>query len=249
MSGVTDIVKEKMRFSSSQWKLHLQQIFKTGRCLGLSPESSSMSWARTVSSGWSLLPISKRWKFCKEGNFYEVLFQVLVMGNLSALFFGPYFRMFNFDNLVVKVKIKCPSSVWWLQYRYQRHHILCSWEHLLVLWRSRTYAPSILSHSKQPRFCFPSQFRPSTTLTIHRIAHNTFTFWCIHFSLFSQLYQPPLSLFLSIAIIFTSTLQTEDWWARSDLLRPQSLLSAFTGEETNINVPNHLWSSCKWFDN
>ena len=54
------------------------------------------------------------------------------------------------------------------------------------------------------------------------------------------------SLFLSIAIIFTCTLQTENWWGRSDFLRPQSLLSAFTGERTNINVPNHLF---KWFDN
>ena len=51
----------------SQCKLHLQQILNTGRCLGLSLASSSMSWARTVSSGWSSLPLSpllSRWKFC-----------------------------------------------------------------------------------------------------------------------------------------------------------------------------------------
>ena len=64
---------------------------KTGRCLGLSLASSSMSWARTVSSGWSSSPLSSRREFCKEGDFYEVLFQVLVMGNLSALFSGPCF--------------------------------------------------------------------------------------------------------------------------------------------------------------
>ena len=34
--------------TSSQCKLYLQQILKTGRCLGLSPVSSSMFWARTV---------------------------------------------------------------------------------------------------------------------------------------------------------------------------------------------------------
>ena len=66
----------KNEVTSSHCKLHLQQILNTGRCLGLSPESSSMFWARTVSSGWSSLPLSpllSRWKFCKEGNFYEVL--------------------------------------------------------------------------------------------------------------------------------------------------------------------------------
>ena len=72
-------------------KTSLQQIVKTGRCLGLSLASSSTSWARTVSSGWSWSPlISSRWKYSN----------VLAMVNLSALFFGPCFRIFNFDILV-----------------------------------------------------------------------------------------------------------------------------------------------------
>ena len=175
-------------------KTSLQQIVKTGRCLGLSLASSSTSWARTVSSGWSWSPlISSRWKYCKEGNFYEVLFDVLAMVNLSALFFGPCFRIFNFDNLVVKVKIKCPFLVWWLYDSHQRHLFLGSWEHLLVLWWSRTYAPTTLSHSKQPRLRFPFQFRLI-------LLHPDYPKNCPQYFHFLM-----HSIFLSIAIISTST--------------------------------------------
>ena len=74
------------------------------------------SLIRLVIIAINIEQVDKMFTCPKEGNFYEVLSQVLVMGNLSALFFGQCFRMFNFYNLVVKVKIKikCPSLVWWL---------------------------------------------------------------------------------------------------------------------------------------
>ena len=113
MSGVTDIVKEKMR-------LHIPNANFT--C------SKSSTQVGVSVSLWRVLPCPGREQshqvghrcqyravgnIVKMGNFYEVLFQVLVIGNRGALFFGPCFRMFNFDSLEVKVKIKCPSLVRW----------------------------------------------------------------------------------------------------------------------------------------
>lgn len=209
MSGVTDIVKEKMRlqvpsanFTCSKSSTQVGVSVSLWRVLPCPGREQSHQ------VGHHLHLISSRWKIYKVS---------LVMGNLRALFFGPCFRMFNFENLVEKVKIKCPSLLRWLHYRYQRHHILCSWEHLLVLWRQRLMHQAFSAIQNNLVFAFHISFATSsTTPTIHRIARNTFTFWCIHFSLFRNYINLHFhflmhSLFLSIAIIFTCTLQTENW--------------------------------------